>query len=140
MCFNLINSNLQKYIMVTHHFKLAKNKQICQFMLVTSWHYKSSELVSWESEATPSATPFFKRAYKFSIFPDYERPGLICLALPPPQKFGLILVIKWLKNWCYQKVSITKNVLLNCTMSWWEKKGKSAISILTVSNSSFAIK
>ena len=26
-------------------------------------------LVSWESEATPSATPFFKRAYKISHFP-----------------------------------------------------------------------
>ena len=26
-------------------------------------------IVSWESEATPSATPFFKRAYKISHFP-----------------------------------------------------------------------
>ena len=28
--------------------------------------YRWSALVSWESEATPSATPFFKRAYKIS--------------------------------------------------------------------------
>ena len=53
-------------------------------------------LKSLTSEAIPSATQFFKRAYK--IFPDYKHPGLICLALPPRQKFGLILVIKWLKN------------------------------------------
>ena len=29
------------------------------------------------------------------------------------QKVGIILVIKWFKNWCYQKMSITENVLLN---------------------------
>ena len=54
---------------------------------------------SLTSEAIPSATQFFKRANtKLAIFPDYKHPGLICLALPPRQKFGLILVIKWLKN------------------------------------------
>merc|ERR1712051_722464 len=37
---------------------------------------------------------FSKGLTKLAIFPDYERPGLICLALPPRQKFGLILVIK----------------------------------------------
>ena len=52
-------------------------------------------VVSWESEATPSATPFFKRAYKLAILPDYECPGLICLALLARRKFGLILVIKF---------------------------------------------
>ena len=31
-------------------------------------------LVSWESEATPSATPFFKRAYKISHFPGLWAP------------------------------------------------------------------
>ena len=45
-------------------------------------------------EVTPSATPFFKRAY---ILPNYKCPGLICLALPPHQKFGLILAIKFFK-------------------------------------------
>ena len=29
------------------------------------------------------------------------------------QKLGIILVIKGFKNWCYQKMSITKNVVLN---------------------------
>ena len=52
-------------------------------------------LVSWESEATPSATPFFKRASKLAIFTNYKCPRLICLALPACQKFGLILVIKF---------------------------------------------
>ena len=34
-----------------------------------------------------------------------------------------------MEHWCY----------INCTVSWWEKKGKSAISTLMASNSSFAI-
>ena len=29
-------------------------------------HYRHYSIASWESEATPSATPFFKRAYKIS--------------------------------------------------------------------------
>ena len=29
------------------------------------------------------------------------------------QKLGIVLESKWFKNWCYQKMSITKNVLLN---------------------------
>ena len=32
---------------------------------------------------------------KLAILPDYKCPGLICLALPARQKFGLILVIKF---------------------------------------------
>ena len=58
--------------------------------------HSSSAIKSLTSEATPSATPFFKRAYKLAILPDYKCPGLICLALPARQKFGLILVIKLL--------------------------------------------
>ena len=67
---------------------------------------------------------FSKGLTKLAIFPDYKRPGLICLALPPRQKFGLILVIKWLKNWFYQKMPITKNVLLNLYSSMKKKLRK----------------
>ena len=38
---------------------------------------------------------FSKGLTKLAIFPDYKCPGWICLALPPGQKFGLILVIKF---------------------------------------------
>ena len=37
---------------------------------------------------------FSKGLTKLAILPDYECPGLICLALPARRKFGLILVIK----------------------------------------------
>ena len=37
--------------------------------------------------------PIFQKGLQ--ILPDYECPGLICLALPARQKFGLILVIKF---------------------------------------------
>ena len=40
-------------------------------------------------------------------------------------ELGIILVIKWFKNWCYKKMSITKNlVLLNWILQWkkkWER-------------------
>jgi hypothetical protein len=38
---------------------------------------------------------FSKGLTKLAILPDYECPGLICLALPARRKFGLILVIKF---------------------------------------------
>ena len=38
------------------------------------------------------------------------------------QKLGIILVIKWFKNWYYQKISITKNVLLNLYSSMKKKR------------------
>ena len=37
------------------------------------------------------------------------------------QKFGIILGSKWFKNWCYQKMSITRNVLLNWYSSMKKK-------------------
>ena len=82
---------------------------------------KVHSLKSLTSEAIPSTTQFFKRLTKLAIFLDYKPPGLICLALPPRQKFGLILVIKWLKNWFYQKMPITKNVPLNLYSSMKKK-------------------
>ena len=40
------------------------------------------------------------------------------------QKLAIILVIKWFKNWCYQKMSIIKNVLLNWYSSMKKKLRK----------------
>ena len=37
------------------------------------------------------------------------------------QKLGIILLVKWFKNWCYQKMSITENVLLNWYSSMKKK-------------------
>ena len=47
---------------------------------------------------------FSKGLTKLAILPDYKCPGLICLALPPGQKFGPILMIKFL-NFVCQKSS-----------------------------------
>ena len=59
------------------------------------WLILISPLEFLISEATPSAIQFLKRAYKInhSSRPDYKLPELLCLALPPRQKLGLILVI-----------------------------------------------
>ena len=51
-----------------------------------------------KSEATPSATQFFKMSYKLAIILDYKLPWMLCLALQPGQKSGLIFLEKWFKN------------------------------------------
>ena len=40
----------------------------------TQWKIRGCTVVSLESEATPSATPFFKRAYKISHYPGLWAP------------------------------------------------------------------
>ena len=55
----------------------------------------AGQLKMLTSEVTPSATQFLKGLTKLAILPNYESPGLICLALPARRKFGLILVIKF---------------------------------------------
>ena len=51
-------------------------------------------------------------------------------------KLGIILIIKWFKNWCYQKMSITKNVLLNCYYSM-KKEMRKILMIFDVWKSNF---
>ena len=63
-----------------------------------SYNLKGSFGWIWES--------FFRNA-------DYGNRG--CRVLKNCQKLGIILVIKWFKKWYYQKISMTKYVLL----SWY---------------------
>ena len=49
-----------------------------------------------ESRKRHLRQPYFSKGLtKLAILPDYDCPGLICLALPARRKFGLILVIKF---------------------------------------------
>ena len=53
-----------------------------------------SKVINLESDTF--GNPIFQNGLqKLAILPDYKCPGLICLALPPRQIFGLILVIKF---------------------------------------------
>ena len=52
---------------------------------------KGYALESLTLEATPWQPNFLKGLTKLAILPNY---GLLCLAFPPRQKSGLILVIK----------------------------------------------
>ena len=54
-------------------------------------HFIWCLLKSLTSEATPSTTQFFKRSYKISNNLDYKCPWMLCLALQPGQKSGMIL-------------------------------------------------
>ena len=51
----------------------------------------------------------------------YKCPGLICLALPARQKFGLILVIKFFLVEVIKKIILTKNVRLTYYFSMKKK-------------------
>ena len=55
---------------------------------------------------------FFKGLTKLANLPDYKCLGLICLALPPRQKFGLILIIKFFLVEVIKKIILIKNVRL----------------------------
>ena len=73
---------------------------------------------------------------KLAILPDYKCPRMLFLALPPCQKFGLVLVKKWL-----QKINLTKNVLLK-SYSSMTKKIRKVLKVLlprlmTLLNSAF---
>ena len=72
--------------------KLYEDKNICAGKLD-----KDSCLVSTnESQKQHLRRPHFSKGLtKLAILPDYECPGLICLALLARRKFGLILVIKF---------------------------------------------
>ena len=60
------------YIFIQRQIKIKC--KFCKENLMNNVYNYSYILVSWESEATPSATPFFKRAYKISHFPGLWAP------------------------------------------------------------------
>ena len=89
---------------------------------------------SLTSKATPSAASFFKRAHKILILTDYKCPGLIRLALPSYQKFGLILVIKFFLNLKLSKNHLNKKCLPN--LSFFNEKNITKVRmILEIENS-----
>ena len=126
----LLNHKLsldQKEHQICCKWPTHKQQAILESLAPNCWKWKNIliSVMRVGSDGWHVRRPHFSKGLtKSAIFPDYERPGLICLALPPRQKFCLILVIKWLKNWCYQKESITKNVLLNWYSSMKKKLRK----------------
>ena len=91
-------------------------------------------LKSLASEVTPSATHFFKRAYKISHPPRLWVSWTDFLALRARWKFGLILVIKFFFSWSYEKVILTKNVRLTYYSSM-KKKIRKIRMIFDIENS-----
>ena len=63
------------------------------------------------SEATPLASS--KDLTNLAILPDYRHPAILCLALRPSIKLGMILVNKVVLNLKFTKNHLVKNVLLN---------------------------
>ena len=63
-------------------------------------------------KVTPSATQFFKGLTKLAVILDYKRPWMLCLALQPGQKSGMILPFEMVLKSKLPKIFLTKNVLL----------------------------
>ena len=81
----------------------------------------SLTLVSWGSEATPSATPFFKRAYKISHLP---RLWVFWIDLPSFASLSKIwpnFNNKVFFSWSYKKIMLAKNVCLTYYSSMKKK-------------------
>ena len=69
----------------THKFSLATRYQRLNCFFGAA--IDMSKVKSWTSEATPLATHSFTRSYKISL-----SPLMLCIALQPRQKLGMILV------------------------------------------------
>ena len=79
------------------------------YVLYNVWYV----LVSWGSEGTPSATPFFKSSYKISHPPRLYVSWVDLPSIASSSKIWPNFSKKVVKNWFYQKMPITKNVLPN---------------------------
>ena len=77
---------------------------------------------------------FQKELTKLAILPDNKCSGLICLALPPGQKFGLILVIKFFFNLKLSKNHLHKKCAPNL-LFFNEKKIRNIRMIFDIENS-----
>ena len=91
-------------------------------------------VVSWESEATPSATPFFKRAYKISHPPRLWVSWIDLPSFASLSKIWPNFSNKVFFSWSYEKVILTKNVRLTYYSSM-KKKIRKIRMIFDIENS-----
>ena len=97
--------------------------------------YENPEVVvSWESEATPSATPFFKRAYKISHPPRLWVSWIDLPSFASSSKIWPNFSNKVFFSWSYEKVILTKNVRLTYYSSM-KKKFRKIRMIFDIENS-----
>ena len=123
-----VNSN-SKFPILTNFDKLSK-WVLCMYYNAIYGYL----IVSWESEATPSATPFFKRAYKIS---HPLRLWVSWIDLPSfasSSKIWPNFSNKVFFSWSYEKVILTKNVRLTYYSSM-KKKIKKIRMIFDIENS-----
>ena len=85
-----LHSYVTSYCCQTWTVDKDRRTNFARILQPVSTRKRTSTLKSLTSEATPSATQFLKK--KSAIILDYKRPWMLCLALKPGQKLGLILV------------------------------------------------
>ena len=91
-------------------------------------------VVSWESEATPLATSFFKRAYKISHPPRLWVSWIDLPSFASSSKIWPNFSKKVFFSWSYEKVILTENVCLTYYSSM-KKKHRKIRMILDIENS-----
>ena len=91
-------------------------------------------VVSWESEATPLATSFFKRAYKISHPPRLWVSWIDLPSFASLSKIWPNFSNKVFFSWSYEKVILTKNVRITYYFSM-KKKFRKIQVIFDIENS-----
>ena len=113
--FSKKNSKMKTIFWFDH--SLHDRAEICQIFFVTFfgkiWYTIHYLLVSWESEATPSATPFFKRAYKISHPPRLWVSWIDLPSFASSSKIWPNFINKVFFSWSYEKVILTKKCAPN---------------------------
>ena len=95
--------------------RLLTNQNTGRLIIVEStpitpmaWYY----MVIWVVEFSSGGTKLERFLLKNQHIPKGNYWILRIGVVASCQKLGIILLIKWVNNWCYQKMAITKNVLL----------------------------
>ena len=105
-----------------------------EFLPGLLWFRIYVQLVSRESEATPLATPFFKRAYKISHPPRLWVSWIDLPSFASSSKIWPNFSNKVFFSWSYEKVILTKNVRLTYYSSM-KKKFRKIRMIFDIENS-----
>ena len=95
------------------HFGTFQAK-LHQPLMFNLFSLETMKIQCHESRKRHLRRPHFSiRLTKLAILSDYKCPGLICLALPARQKFGLLLVIKFFFNFKLSKKNLNKKCAPN---------------------------
>ena len=135
--FEVIKPNLkliEQMSLSWYHHSPISNLWVPVITDTKFYGWLAPKLVSWGSEATPSATPFFKRTYKISHPPRLWVSWIDLPSFASSSKIWPNFSNKVFFSWSYEKVILTKNVRLTYYSSM-KKKFRKIRMIFDIENS-----